>query len=56
VLEQGTHQCTVALDQAMRKAGMTHQTVEYKHGGVHSWDLFDRQLPTAWQAIKPSLM
>ena len=56
VLEQGTHQCTVALDQAMRNAGMTHQMVEYKHGGVHSWDLFDRQLPTAWQAIKPSLM
>ncbi|MDO5098093.1 MAG: alpha/beta hydrolase family protein [Corynebacterium sp.] len=55
VLEQGTFRCTQKLEQAMKDAGMTHQTVVYQNGGVHNWLLFAQQLGPAWASVKSAL-
>lgn len=54
-LEQGTHQCTKKLDAAMKRAGMTHQKVDYKVGGAHGWLLFNSMLEPGWNHIKGAL-
>lgn len=55
VLERGSLSCTEALDKSMRKAGMTHQVVDYKGSGVHDWRNYNEQLKPGWDAIKNAL-
>lgn len=55
LLEQGSYACTVALDEAMRAAGMNHHVVEYTGAGVHDWNTFRPQLAPAWETIRDSL-
>lgn len=54
-LEMGTYRCTKDLEKAMKKAGMTHQKVEYKTGGAHGWLLFNAMLEPGWNHIKGAL-
>lgn len=54
-LEMGTYRCTQNLDKAMKKAGMTHQKVDYKVGGAHGWLLFNSMLEPGWNHIKGAL-
>lgn len=55
VLEQGSHSCTMALDEAMQDAGMTHQKVEIRRDGFHYWPTFNLYVGPAWDHIKPAL-
>lgn len=55
ILEQGTYKCTKNLEEAMVSKGITHQVVEYQHGGVHDWKLFSSAFPKAWEHMKPTL-
>lgn len=55
VLERGALSCTRALDESMRRAGMTHHVVDYKDTGVHNWRNYNEQLQPGWDAVKDAL-
>ncbi|MGP6172615.1 alpha/beta hydrolase [Corynebacterium sp. A21] len=55
VLERGAYDCTRNLDRAMKDAGMDHQEVDFKSGGLHNWENYNEQLKPGWEAIKEEL-
>lgn len=55
VLERGAYDCTRNLDRAMQDAGMDHQVVDFKSGGLHNWENYNEQLKPGWDAIKDAL-
>ncbi|MDO5668699.1 MAG: alpha/beta hydrolase family protein [Corynebacterium sp.] len=55
LLERGVLSCTQELDDAMKRAGITHHKVNYKDGGAHNWIQFNQELAPAWEHIKPAL-
>ena len=54
-MEASTYQCTRDLDKSMRRAGMSHQKVNFRDRGTHNWDTFRVELEPAWNHIKPAL-